>query len=88
MKHTAAGRQSNPAPASRARRARYRCAAHRLEVFRTWYGPIHRAFAALVPEAQRALAADLTALVERFNVARGGTRVAPSAYLEAVIARQ
>lgn len=66
---------------------RYRSAAHWLEVFRSWYGPTHRAFAALAPEGQDALAADLTALVERFNVARDGTMVVPSAYLEAVIAR-
>ncbi len=66
---------------------RYRSAAHWLEVFRTWYGPIHRAFAALAPEGQDALAADLVALIDRFNVARNGTIVVPSAYLEAVIAR-
>jgi SAM-dependent methyltransferase len=66
---------------------RYRSAAHWLEVFRTWYGPTHRAFAALAPEGQDALTADLVALVERFNVARDGTMVVPSAYLEAVIAR-
>jgi len=66
---------------------RYRSTAHWLEVFRTWYGPIHRAFAALPPERQDALAADLAALVARFNVARDGTMVVPGAYLEAVIAR-
>jgi ubiquinone/menaquinone biosynthesis C-methylase UbiE len=66
---------------------RYRSTAHWLEVFRTWYGPIHRAFAALTPEGQGALAADLGALGERFNVARDGTMVVPSAYLEAVVTR-
>jgi ubiquinone/menaquinone biosynthesis C-methylase UbiE len=66
---------------------RYRSAAHWLEVFRTWYGPTHRAFAALAPEGQEALAADLAALAERLNVARDGTMVVPGAYLEAVIAR-
>jgi ubiquinone/menaquinone biosynthesis C-methylase UbiE len=66
---------------------RYRSTAHFLEVFRAWYGPIHRAFAALAPEGQDALAADLAGLVERFNVARDGTMVVPGAYLEAVIAR-
>jgi ubiquinone/menaquinone biosynthesis C-methylase UbiE len=66
---------------------RYRSATHWLEVFRTWYGPTHRAFASLAPQAQDALAADLTALAERFNVAHDGTMVVPSAYLEAVIAR-
>jgi ubiquinone/menaquinone biosynthesis C-methylase UbiE len=66
---------------------RYRSTAHWLEVFRSWYGPVHRAFAALAPEGQAALAADLRALVARFNVARDGTMVVPSAYLEAVITR-
>ncbi len=66
---------------------RYRSAAHWLEIFRTRYGPTHRAFAALAPEGQETLAADLAALVERFNVAPDGTMVVPSAYLEAVIAR-
>ncbi len=66
---------------------RYRSAAHWLEVFRTWYGPVNKAFAALPPEGQEALAADLTALVERHDVAHDGTVVVPSAYLEAVITR-
>jgi SAM-dependent methyltransferase len=66
---------------------RYRSTAHWLEVFRTWYGPVHRTFAALAPERQVALAADLGALVERFNVSRDGTMVVPSAYLEVVITR-
>jgi ubiquinone/menaquinone biosynthesis C-methylase UbiE len=67
---------------------RYRSAAHWLEVFRTWYGPVHRAFAALAPERQEALAGDLTALVGRLNVARDGTMVVPSTYLEAVVTRR
>lgn len=66
---------------------RYQSAAHWVEVFRTWYGPIHRAFAALSAEKQEALAADLEALVERFNAARDGTAVVPGAYLEAVVTR-
>jgi SAM-dependent methyltransferase len=66
---------------------RYRSTAHWLEVFRAWYGPTVRAFAALDAAKQGALAADLTALVDRFNVARDGTLVAPSAYLEAIIVR-
>jgi ubiquinone/menaquinone biosynthesis C-methylase UbiE len=66
---------------------RYRTTAHWLEVFRSWYGPVLRAFAALGPEKQEALAADLTALADRLNVARDGTMVVPSAYLEVVIVR-
>ena len=66
---------------------RYRSSAHWLEVFRTWYGPIRRAFAALPPERQEALASEIRALIERLNVARDGTMVVPGAYLEAVITR-
>ncbi len=66
---------------------RYRSTGHWLEVFRTWFGPVQRAFAALAPEGQFALAADLAGLVERFNVARDGTMVVPGAYLEVVITK-
>jgi SAM-dependent methyltransferase len=64
---------------------RYHSAAHWLEVFRTFYGPVHKAFGALDPALQDALATDLLALAERFNRATDGTLVAPSEYLEVVI---
>jgi len=64
---------------------RYHSAAHWLEVFRTFYGPMHKAFAALDADKQEALAADLIALAERFNRATDGTLVVPSEYLEVVI---
>jgi len=64
---------------------RYHSAAHWLEVFRTFYGPIHKAFGALDAEKQAALSADLIALVEKFNRATDGTLVASSEYLEVVI---
>jgi len=64
---------------------RYHNSAHWLEVFRTFYGPINKAFAALDNDKQQALAADLISLVERFNQATDGTLVAPSEYLEVVI---
>jgi len=64
---------------------RYHSATHWLEIFRTFYGPMHKAFGALDAEKQEALAADLIALAERFNRATDGTLVAPSEYLEVVI---
>lgn len=67
---------------------RYHSAAHWLEVFRTYYGPMHKAFGALAAEKQQALAADLIALAEKFNRATDGTLVAPSEYLEVVIKRK
>jgi len=64
---------------------RYHNPAHWLEVFRTFYGPMNKAFAALDAEKQQELSADLVALAERFNRATDGTLVAPSEYLEVVI---
>ena len=67
---------------------RYRSPAHWLEIFKTFYGPVLKAFAALDVEAQSKLANDLLALVDRFNRARDGTMVAPGDYLEIVITKK
>lgn len=67
---------------------RYHSEAHWLEVFRTFYGPLHKAFAALDAGMQKSLATDLIALAEKFNRATDGTLVAPSEYLEVVIKRK
>ncbi|RFO97220.1 SAM-dependent methyltransferase [Rhodoferax lacus] len=67
---------------------RYRSAAHFIEVFRTWYGPVHKAFAALPPEGALALEQDLTALLQRMNSGGPGTLVVPSEYLEIVVTRR
>jgi len=64
---------------------RYHSAAHWLEVFRTFYGPMHKAFGVLDAAKQEALATDLISLAEKFNRASDGTLVAPSEYLEVVI---
>jgi SAM-dependent methyltransferase len=66
---------------------RYRSTGHWLEVFRTWYGPVHRAFAGLPTDRQEALGGDLKGLADRLNVAHDGTMVVPGSYLEAVITR-
>jgi SAM-dependent methyltransferase len=66
---------------------RYASASHWIEVFRTWYGPIHRAYAALQPEGQAALTRDLTALLEAHDTGRGNGLVVPATYLEAVATR-
>ena len=67
---------------------RYHNATHWLEVFRTFYGPLHKSFAALDAEKQEALTTDLIDLAERFNRATDGSLVAPSEYLEIVIKRK
>ena len=59
---------------------RYRSAAHWLDAFRAWYGPMNRAFAALEPAAQAAFERDLVALAEAHNTSSATLRV-PSEYL-------
>jgi SAM-dependent methyltransferase len=66
---------------------RYRSVAHFLEFFRTYYGPVHKAFLALDPAGQAALAEDLRATVGRFNTATDGTMRVPSAYAEIVVTK-
>ena len=67
---------------------RYRSAAHFIDVFRTWYGPVHKAFAALPADKAAALESDLTTLLDSSNRAGKGTLVVPSEYLEIVITRR
>jgi SAM-dependent methyltransferase len=67
---------------------RYRSAAHFVQVFRDYYGPTHKAFAALDAAGQGALERDVNALLDELNVAGPGSLVVPSAYLEAVITTQ
>ncbi len=55
---------------------RYASADHFIDVFRTYYGPVHKAFLSLDPAGQDALASDLRDLVARFN--RGGRHHARS----------
>lgn len=67
---------------------RYRSAAHFIEVFRTWYGPVHKAFASLPAEGAAALQRDLTELMNRLNVAGPNSLVVPSEYAEIVVTRR
>jgi ubiquinone/menaquinone biosynthesis C-methylase UbiE len=64
---------------------RYRSPAHWIEVFRTYYGPMNKTYAALDAEKQAAFTHDLLALMERRNRSGDGTLVLPSEYLEVVI---
>ena len=66
---------------------RYRSAAHFVDVFRQWYGPVNKAFAAQPPEKAQALAAELADLLEGLNRAGPGSLVVPSEYLEVVVTR-
>jgi ubiquinone/menaquinone biosynthesis C-methylase UbiE len=67
---------------------RYKSPDHWLNVFKTYYGPTNRAFAALDSVRQEALEAEIVELLERMN--RGGkdTFIVPSEYLEVIVTRR
>jgi len=67
---------------------RYRSAQHFLDIFRTYYGPVLKAFAALEETGRKALARDIIELVGRFNTSGDETMAVPSEYLEVVITKQ
>lgn len=67
---------------------RYRSPQHWLDIFKTYYGPVLKAFAGLQPSAQAALTNDIIALIDRFNRSGDASMVVPSEYLEIVITRQ
>jgi ubiquinone/menaquinone biosynthesis C-methylase UbiE len=67
---------------------RYRSARHFLDVFRTYYGPMLKAFETLDEAGGKALARDIIDLVGRFNTSGDRTMVVPSEYLEVVISKR
>ena len=67
---------------------RYRSAAHFIEVFRTWYGPVHKAFGALPVDGAAALERDLVELLNGLNRAGNASLVVPGEYLEVVVTRR
>lgn len=74
-----------------ARRAfvfRYASPQHWLDLFKAYYGPLLKAFAALDSSGQAALAGDLVGLIEQFNRSGDTAMVVPSDYLEIVITRR
>lgn len=67
---------------------RYRSSAHWLQVFRDFYGPTLKAFAALDEAGKQAMERDIIALLEQMNVAGPTSLVIPSEYLEIVITKR
>ncbi len=67
---------------------RYRSPEHWVDVFRTWYGPVNKAFAGLSPDGQKRLEQDLISLVNDFNSSGDSTMVVPSEYVEVVIVKK
>ncbi|MSO69573.1 MAG: hypothetical protein EXQ98_04755 [Alphaproteobacteria bacterium] len=66
---------------------RYRSVDHFLDIFRAFYGPVHKAFLALDPAGQAALANGLRATIARFNTASDDSMRVPSNYAEIVITK-
>jgi SAM-dependent methyltransferase len=67
---------------------RYRSSAHWLRVFRDYYGPTHKAFAALDDVQKNRFEVDIIALLDRLNVGGQHSLVVPSEYLEVVITKR
>jgi ubiquinone/menaquinone biosynthesis C-methylase UbiE len=67
---------------------RFASAQQYLDLFRTYYGPTHKAFEALDETGRQALARDLIQTVERFNRSGNGTLLVPGEYLEVVATRR
>ena len=58
-----------------------------MEVFRTFYGPVHKAFGALDANGQAALNADLLTLLRSSARKSAAGLVVPAEYLETVVTR-
>jgi SAM-dependent methyltransferase len=66
---------------------RYRSPAHWLEFFRTNFGPMVNAFAALDAMGRQLLADELSDRIAAANTATDGTLVVPASYLEVIATR-
>ncbi|QFU16447.1 class I SAM-dependent methyltransferase [Microvirga thermotolerans] len=67
---------------------RYKSPAHWIEVFKTYYGPTHRAFGSLDGVREAALQSDIAELIGRFNRSGGDAMIVPSEYLEVVVTKR
>ncbi|MDA4845726.1 class I SAM-dependent methyltransferase [Hoeflea poritis] len=56
-----------------------------IDYFRTFYGPMHKAFAAVGAEGEKALMDDLLALIDGYNAATDGSMLVPSDYAEIIV---
>lgn len=66
---------------------RYRSAAHFIDYFRTFYGPMQKAFEALDSSGQTALRTDIVALIDKFDISTGDSLCVSSEYAEVVLER-
>ncbi len=66
---------------------RYHSPEHFIDIFRAYYGPVHKAFLALDRAGQNALEEHMLALIEEHNTAGDGSMRVPAAYAEIIIAK-
>jgi SAM-dependent methyltransferase len=66
----------------------YRSIGHAVDLFRTYFGPVKRAFEQLDAKGQESLRRDIEALYGRNNRATDGTLVLETSYLESVLVRK
>lgn len=66
---------------------RYRSPAHFVDVFRTYYGPVHKAFHALDATQQATLEANILAAIAERNTATDGSMRVPAEYAEIVMVK-
>lgn len=81
------GRAKLVAATSREFMFRYRSPAHWIEVFRTYYGPLNKAFAAMDADRQTAFRHELMTMLASGNRSGDETLVLPGEYLEIVMER-
>jgi ubiquinone/menaquinone biosynthesis C-methylase UbiE len=67
---------------------RYRSPEHFVDIFKTYYGPVLKAFAALDGANQDGLRRDMLALIATMNRSGDATMVVPSEYLEAIVTKR
>lgn len=67
---------------------RYRSSEHWLQFFRTYYGPVQKAFDALDAAGQERLTRDLHDAMAQYNRSGDANFIAPSEYLEVVAIRR
>ena len=66
---------------------RYHSPEHFIDIFKAYYGPMLKAFAALDAAGQQGLRRDLIVLIESMNRGKDGSMAVPSEYLEVVISK-
>lgn len=59
-----------------------------VDIFKTYYGPVHKAFIAVGEASEAALEADILATIADYNNAMDGTMMVPSEYAEIVITKK